>query len=151
VARPQLALYAYNPGDIDGFTPRPDFAAELAAVNWAWPEGPPPGRTWSLFRREPWKILGVGGLVDRGFGRWQAWACLAELSRREWKVAFDLARQVLEAHERFANCARIEASARVGLPGAVQLLDRLGFVPLWAGPDSRIGPDTLYLHLQRTA
>lgn len=149
MSRPRMYLLAYAPGDIDRFTPRADFALEKAAVGWAWAEGPPPGRTWTLF--EEGAVLGVGGVFDAGKGKWQAWAVLAELTRRQWCVAGQLAEEALLGVERFNRPEAITATARTSIAGARPMLEKLGFTASHLFVDPRIGREVLYQRMVRAA
>lgn len=153
MARPRLILRAYVAGDIERFTPRSDFAIEKAAVAWAWKDGPPPGRSWTLWemgRQIPLRVLGVGGVFDHGEDG-QAWAILAELSPRQWYAAGQLAQQALDGVQRFGRRRRITATARTSIRGAVFMLEKLGFEPIRKFTDPRIGPDVIYQHMVRAA
>lgn len=152
MARPRLFLLAYRPGDIDRFTPRADFAAEKAAVGWSWPDGPPPGRTWTLLEVTTTptlvRVLGVGGLFPAGpQGReteqLHAWALLAELTPREFAVAGGLVASLLDGVETFQRPRSISATARTSIAGAAMVLAKLGFEPKGQVTDERIG-DVLY-------
>lgn len=141
------------PGDIDRFIPREDFRAEKDAVAWTWPDGPPPGRTWTLLsfsRRYPLEVLGVGGLYDAGDGCWHAWALLTELTPREWCEAGKLAYRAIAGVELFNAPLRIEATARTSIPGAVVVLEKLGFVAGRTVQDPRMGA-VVYQQMVRAA
>lgn len=153
MARPRLLLRAYRAGDIDRFTPRADFAAEKVAVAWAWKDGPPPGRTWTLWEmgsQIPLRILGVAGLFDAGNDRLQAWALLADLTPRQWAVAGQLAEQALLGVETFNRPAEISASARTSIAGAVPMLRKLGFAPVKLFRDPRLG-EIIFQRMVRAA
>ena len=126
-----LILRAYAPGDEHAFVPREDLAEEMRASAWDWRAGPPPGRVFTLTDWRSGAVHGLGGLVQRGDGWWEAWACLGQLNRRDWPQAAWLAARELGALKRCANhtVSRITASARVDRPAAVALLRRIGFVP----------------------
>lgn len=154
MARSSLYLYPYLPGDIDRFTPRADFAAERDAVDWAWPEGPPPGRTWTLHGYLG--VRGVGGVFDPGDpsgdgGDWQAWAILADLSAREFVGAARLASRALDAVEAFNRPRSIAATARAEIPGAARLLKRLGFRLEHTAIDPRAASGVAYHFMVRAA
>lgn len=137
---PRLAyLSPWQSGDETAFEPRPDMAAERAFVGWDWTEGPP-GPTWAViaWTRQGWQRVGVAGFVRAGDG-WQAWAQLAALPRRLWP---DLAR--LAAARLEAVAGPIEASARIDIPCALRLLERLGF----RATGERFGD---YVYLERAA
>jgi hypothetical protein len=135
------------------FTPRGDFAAERAAVGWAWHDGPPPGSTWTLceFTARSMRILGVGGVFDAGGGLLHAWAVLGDLTRREWAQAGRLAAHALDGVERFQRPRRISATARTAIPGATMVLGKLGFEARGQVYDERIGAHIIYQVMVREA
>lgn len=141
MARPQLHLYPYRAGDIDRFTPRADFAAEKAAVGWAWSEGPPPGSTWSLWDESAGEAIGcvgVGGVFEASPGYLHAWAVLSDLTPRQWAVAGGLAEDALAGLERFRRPKAISATARASIQGAAMILQKLGFRPAGEVVDERV-------------
>lgn len=154
MARPNLDLRVYREGDIDRFTPRADFLAEKHAVAWAWPEGAPPGRTWTLVDdSDPFhhQVLGVAGVFDAGDGAWQAWAILSDLTPRQWCVAGQLAEEALEGVERFNRPQSITATARETLPGAVKVLEKLRFICVRTIIDPRVADAPVYHLMTRAA
>lgn len=153
--RPRLILHDYRVGDIDRFTPRSDFAAEKLAVAWAWQDGPPPGRTWTLWEMgrviSEMRILGVGGLFTEMDGQWEAWAVMSDLTPRQWYVAGQLAQQALDGAQTFNRAVQITATARTAIRGATFMLQKLGFQPDHKFIDPRIGPEVIYQHMVRAA
>lgn len=145
-SRPDLSLRPWRAGDEEAFTPRRDFAEERAAVAWSWGKGPPPGRTWTLLRGE--EVLGIGGVITRE--EWsECWACLADLPRRDWPQAVEMARRALVfvlTHHR--PPAGLFATCRADNAGALLVLGRLGFSPEALRADPRT-PGVEYLCLTR--
>lgn len=148
-----LQLRPYCAGDIDRFVPRADFQVEKDAVAWTWPDGPPPGRTWTLYHYQSGQgdltVLGVGGLFPQG-SELHAWAVLSELSPLDWGRAIVLARRVLDAASRFWGHATIVATARPSRRGAVRLLKRLGFEDMGPVYDPRLS-GVVYQRMERAA
>ncbi len=139
--RAKLRLRPYRAGDIDAFTPRVDMAAEKDAVGWAWADGPPPGRTWTL---ERWngEVVGVGGLYDWSGGVMDAWSVLAEMPARDLAQALWLASRALTFAEQRDGATLLRASCRTIHAGALRCLKRLGF----ASDEAAVGG---YLHMER--
>lgn len=148
----KLYLSPYQDGDLEKFVPRPDMSDDLRATTWNWAEGPPPGRTWTLMRPGVGgEVLGIGGLVDRGGGHFDAWAVLAPLQRRDWPGAFAQARRILHSAFGLMGAKTVEASAHADRPEAVALLRKLGFEQLYIGLDGRLRPPALMVFMQRKA
>jgi hypothetical protein len=125
-----LFLRPWAPGDEAAFTPRPDFASEMAAGGHDWAAGPPAGVVWTLCR---WggEVVGVAGIQQRGQdfdGRpWMhLWACLAPITRREVAWAVRLARAEIRRAQIRDPYAKFYAWARETLPGAVRCLEAMG-------------------------
>lgn len=118
---------------------RPESQRESVAADWDWSNGPP-GPTWTVFRcgESLGEICGVAGGYDLGDGDMLAWAWIADLATREWPAALDLAETVIE-FLRIGGARRVLAHARVGMPGAVECLQRLGFEAVGAQPIQMIG------------
>lgn len=152
MARPDLWLRPYMPGDFERFTPREDFRAEIVAGGLGWPAALSPARTWTLVRvGAAAEVCAVGGVTDVGDGAWVAWAVLGDLTAREICVAAPLAEDVLASVERFVRPPRIYATARETLPGAVALLAKLGFRTRRRVVEPRVGADVIYQLMTREA
>lgn len=146
--RERLTLRSYMPGDEDRFELRADFAQDRLATGWDWTRGAP-GSTWTLMRGAD--VLGVGGYVRTCDGHIEAWAQTADMSPREWLQAAELARIGLDLMLVPGGAAtRIYAAARCDRPGAVRLLQRLGFRVVEAQCfDPRL-PDVPFVQLMRS-
>jgi hypothetical protein len=145
VAKPGLKLRPYKPGDADAFTLRGDFEQDRRAMAWDWDAGPPPGRTWALLRGAA--VVGLGGGFDHGQGRWEAWAYLSDLPRRDWPRVVHLAARVLELMTAELGARTIEATARADSDGAARVLGRLGFTA--TGEQVRLRGGLVYNHYLR--
>jgi RimJ/RimL family protein N-acetyltransferase len=134
----QLGFRAWRAGDERAFTPRPDMAADAAAVDWVWSERGEPGPTWSLLRATG-EVVGMGGGVEQAPGSWMLWSVLAPMPWRHWPSALACARLVIQLLERDWGAEHFTALARTDFPGAHRVLQRLGFSrydgpdPPWAG------------------
>lgn len=153
MARPKLSLRPYRAGDMDRFTPRADFEQERVAVAWAWKDGPPPGRTWTLIRQGGIfaYVLGVGGLFEASANHWHAWAVMSELTPREWVEAGKLAAGVIDGVELFNAPQHITATARISVAGAQAFLEKLGFAARGEVVDERIGDRIIYRLMEKVA
>ena len=128
-----LFLRPWTPGDEAAFTPRPDFASEMAAGGHDWSAGPPMGVVWTLCR---WggEVVGVAGVLPRGDGQdaapwFNLWACLAPIGPREIAMALRLARAEIRRAAIANPGARFYAWARESLPGAERCMARIGLEP----------------------
>lgn len=137
--RAKIHMRPYRPGDEDAFHPRADFGEEREANGWDWSKGPP-GATWTIMRGA--EVIGIGGGVDLGDGRWQVWAQLAPVARRDWPALIHHAGIVLTHLELCRGATSIVAQAREGQPGAVRCLQELRFEEAGPATDG-------YLRLER--
>ena len=116
-----LAARTYVRRDERLFAARADFARDFAQEG-RLPDGP----KWTLC--DAAGVIGVGGIEALGDGVWGAWAYLADLRPRQWLLAAELARAVLETVRRIHAPALIQAVAG-DHPGAGRVLERVGFSP----------------------
>lgn len=150
-----LSLRTYQRGDEAAFVPRADFAEEQAAIGWDWSKGPP-GPTWTLVRPnasllEGYEVLGIGGYAKSfDLHHREAWGAVCDLTPREWAELARLIRPNLDLMFAPKTAVPIYATARADLPGAVRLLQKLGFtafpVPI---VDPRL-PDVPLVQMMRT-
>jgi RimJ/RimL family protein N-acetyltransferase len=120
-----LRLRPYSPGDLEAFEPRPEFREDMAASDWDWEASLPPGRVWTLARRNG-EILGVGGLGDAG-DNWQAWAILGEIRAKDLVRALWLAERELSRFMRALDGKPLMSFARAGNEAAIRCLAYLKF------------------------
>jgi hypothetical protein len=119
-------LRPWQPGDERAFVPRPDMAAEGAALAWDWSNGPP-GPTWSLIRW-PAQVIGVGGGRPAAEpGVYQVWACLEAFPRGDWALAILCASAVIRQLERAHGARRLTVLVRKGVAPFERTMERLGF------------------------
>ncbi len=116
----------WRAGDEAAFEPSAAFAAERDGGfgAWDWSRGAP-GPTWTILRGED--VIGVGGVCTFGRGAWDAWCCLADVSRRDWPTLIKLASRVLSYAVEQLGARTIEATARSNDARAERCLERLGF------------------------
>lgn len=79
------------------------------------------GLAWTLFDGE--RVIGCGGVIDRGGGRGEAWALLAQDAGRAMPAATRVVRRYLQT----APFRRIEAVTAVDFPPAGRWARLLGF------------------------
>ncbi|ODT88107.1 hypothetical protein [Phenylobacterium sp. SCN 70-31] len=119
-----MRLRPYEAGDERRFTPRPDFAADLADAGGALHDGP----RYTLIADDGVTVLGLGGLtpLEREFS-YGAWAYLGNLTPRQWVQAARLAAEVCGMA---TTCAgwRIYA-VPADTDAAQRLLASMGFRP----------------------
>lgn len=111
----------YVAGDERLVAAREDFAHDYRAEG-SLPDGP----KWSLCADSG--VIGVGGIEALGQGVWGAWAYLADMPRRRWLLAAELARAVLWWVRRAHGPVQIQAVA-ADHPGAGRILAHIGFSP----------------------
>lgn len=116
------------PSDMQRFEPRADFARALACEGGQLPKGEKltlmalPGRA-EMAEGVGERVLGVAGLEPQPDGSLAVWACLADLTPRQWFWAAFWALRVLKA-----QTARRIVAIPAPTPEAVRLLKRIGFV-----------------------
>ena len=127
-----LFLRPWEPGDEAAFTPRADFAAEMAAGGHDWSAGPPAGVVWTICRWHG-EVVGVAGALETEDGPhgeaqpwFHLWAHLADLSPREIAMALRLARACIRRLTMMYPGRRFVAYARESLSGSVRCLQALG-------------------------
>lgn len=114
----------YRPGDLEELEPceahRPEWRIARAS-NWA--GAVPPGLAWTFL--EHGRVIAIGGFVVPA-GRphvAEAWSIIGLPSRASWGRLLAYAARALEA----MAVPRLEATARLDIPGAAAALERLGF------------------------
>lgn len=138
MARPVLALRAYEVGDIDAVEATPDFVAERAG------EPEPTGFAWTITRDG--QPIACGGAAHPSPGVFGVWSYLSGLSLREWVFAARATEEKLAFLIDTLGAERLVAYA--GRPASVAFLERLGFreIELFILP----GGDPAHL-MERTA
>ncbi len=126
MAKPRVQLRPYRDGDLAAFTPRADFAEELAATGWNWAGGAPSAQVYTVIEGDG-AVIGVAGFVPQAAGEWHAFAYLAEIPRRLWPQLLWRAETALRRLEFLGGARRIFASARMSCPAARPTLARLCF------------------------
>ena len=143
MARPRVQLRQYQPGDFCAFTPRADFAEEMASNAWDWSAGAPSPRVFTLLADGV--VLGIGGFAPgKAVGDWCAFCFLAEIPRRYWPQLLWRAETALRRLEFLDGARRIFASARISNKAARPTLERLGFKDTGESFDAAIGEGVGY-------
>ncbi len=110
----------YREGDERRFEARPDFAALLAATGGQLPPGP----KWTITQgREP---IAVGGFIP-GPKVYSAWAYCSGMNPRQWRFAFEAARELLGLAVDYYQAKAVEVMVRCDQSRAFCLLAELGF------------------------
>ncbi len=142
----RIDLRAYRRGDEAAFTPREDFAEEMAMIGHDWSGGPPTGHVWTLTRdHEVIGLAGVHRVLDR---RPEAWAWVADLAPRDWVALVRLGRKMLG---RMPQLGPVEASCRLSSRAAQSCLERIGFEDTGEVFDAPIGAGIAYRMMVRRA
>lgn len=144
-----FTLRPWRPGDETAFTPRADFACDMAANGHDWSSGPPAGMTWAVVRAGPdgERVAGLAGVMAHGRDAAHVWACLADLSPRDLGRCVRLARLAVDELSALLRPRRIIAEAREADAAAVNCLIHLGFSS--AGYARRQVGDVVYQRMGR--
>jgi hypothetical protein len=145
MSRAPFMLRSWRPGDETAFTPRADFACDMAANAHDWSAGPPAGIVWAVVRGET--VEGLAGVMASGARDLHVWACLADLPPRDLSRCVRLARLTLLVLIGEFRPARILAEARQDNQVAVECLKRLGFSAM--GYARRWVGETAYVRMGR--
>lgn len=110
--------------DEHAFTPRADFAADLAADEGKLPDGP----KWTLCDGD--RIIGIAGITGSGKSpgdRRYAWALLADLTARQFVTGAQIAAAVLQSEAEAGPVWCVPTDDPAHAAGARRLLERMGF------------------------
>lgn len=100
---------------------RADMAAQFAAEDLRLPEGP----AWSLCRDGD--LVAIGGVEPAGGAHGTGWLLCGDLDRREWAMVRRALIYGVQTLKRWRTTRFVHALAEAGRPGAVRLLQRMGF------------------------